>query len=106
MRLTVRANALLVIGAIAGWSAIFFLGRASVNLAQGELRCESPGAVIINIEGDDYGVNAIGAWRYPPLQRLWNSTTYPETNIDRIIDQGLTLCDWQSVTQSDRYAQR
>ena len=106
MRLTVRVNVLLVICAIAGWFAIFVLGRSSVNLAQGELRCESPGAVIINVGGDDYGVNAIGAWRYPPLQRIWNSTTYPETNIDRIIDQGLTLCDWQSVSQSDRYAQR
>jgi hypothetical protein len=107
MRLTVRANVLLVICAIAGWFAIFVLGRSSVNLEQGELRCESPGAVIINVWGDDYyGVNAIGAWRYPPLQRIWNNTTYPETNIDRIIDQGLTLCDWQSVSQSDRYAQR
>jgi hypothetical protein len=107
MRLTVRANVLLVICAIAGWFAIFVLGRSSVNLEQGELRCVSPGAVIINVWGDDYyWVNAIGAWRYPPLQRIWNNTTYPETNIDRIIDQGLTLCDCQSVSQSDRYAQR
>ena len=107
MRLTVRANVLLVICcAIAVWFAIFVLGRSSVNLGQGELRCESPGAVIINIGGDDYGVNAIGAWRYPPVQRIWNTTTYPETNIDRIINQGLTLCEWQSVSQSDRYAQR
>jgi hypothetical protein len=52
MRLTVRANVLLVICAIAGWFAIFVLGRSSVNLEQGELRCESPGAVIINVWGD------------------------------------------------------
>jgi hypothetical protein len=103
MRLTVRGNVLRVICcAIAVLFAIFVLGRSSVNLGQGELRCESPGAVIINVGGDDYGVNAIGAWRYPPVQRIWNNTTYPETNIDRIIDQGLTLCDWQSVSQSDR----
>ena len=84
--------ALLVIGAIVGSLAVW--GRSSVNLAQGELRCENPGAVIINVGGSDYGVNAIGAWRYPPIQRVWNNTTYPETNIDRIIDRGLTLCDW------------
>ena len=96
MRLRVRAIVLLLICAIAGSLAFCVWSRSSVNLAQGELRCESPGAVIINVGGNDYGVNAIGAWRYPPIQRIWNNTTYPETNIDRIIDQGLSLCDWQA----------
>lgn len=86
--------ALLVISAIVGSMAAFVWGRSSVKLAQGELRCESPGAVIVNVGGSDYGVNAIGAWRYPPIQRIWNNSTYPETNIDRLIDRGLTLCEW------------
>ena len=106
MRLRVRAVVLLLICAIAGSLAVCIWGRSSVNLAQGELRCESPGAVIINVGGNDYGVNAIGAWRYPPIQRIWNNTTYPETNLDRIINQGLSLCDWQSASQSGLYAQR
>ncbi|MGC2460219.1 MAG: hypothetical protein WA446_04455, partial [Steroidobacteraceae bacterium] len=62
MRLIIAIIALLVIGAIVGSLAVFVWGRSSVNLAQGELRCESPGAVIINVGGSDYGVNAIGAW--------------------------------------------
>lgn len=106
MRVIIGVIALLVIGAIVGSLAVFVWGRSSVKLAQGELRCESPGAVIINVGGSDYGVNAIGAWRYPPIQRIWNKTTYPETNIDRIIDRGWTLCDWQSVSQSGLYARR
>jgi hypothetical protein len=106
MRVIIGVIALLVIGAIVASLAVFVWGRSSVKLAQGELRCESPGAVIINVGGSDYGVNAIGAWRYPPIQRIWNNTTYPETNIDRIIDRGWTLCDWQSVSQSGLYARR
>lgn len=104
MRARIRIITLLVIGVIVVWLAVLVWDRSSINLAQGELRCESPGAVIINVGGSDYGVNAIGAWRYPPIQRIWNSTTYPETNIDRIIDQGLTLCE--SVSQAGLYAQR
>jgi hypothetical protein len=104
MRLIIGIIALLVIGA--GSLAAFVWGRSSVKLAQGELRCESPGAVIINVGGSDYGVNAIADWRYPPIQRIWNNTTHPETNIDRLVDQGLTLCDWQAASQSDLYAQR
>ena len=29
-----------------------------------------------------------------PIQRIWNSTTYPEADIERIIVRGLTLCRW------------
>ena len=94
MRVIVGVIALLVISAIVGSIAAFVWGRSSVKqLAQGELRCESPGAVVVNVGGSDYGVNAIGAWRYPPIQRIWNNNTYPETNIDRLIDRGLTLCE-------------
>ena len=106
MRLIIGFIALLVIAAIVGSLAAFVWGRSSVKLAQGEIRCESPGAVIINVGGNDYGVNAIADWRYPPIRRIWNNTTYPETNIDRLIDLGLTLCDSQPVSQSGLYAQR
>jgi hypothetical protein len=61
------------------------------NPAQGELRCEGPGAVVIKVAGKDYG---LAAARYPPIQRIWNSATYPEADTDRIIVRGLTLCDW------------
>jgi hypothetical protein len=105
MRLIIVVVALLVIGAIAGSLAAFVLGRSSLKFAQGELRCEGAGAVIINVAGRDYGVNAIAALRYPPIQRIWNNNTDPETDIDRIIVRGLTLCDWRSVSQSS-YAQR
>jgi hypothetical protein len=67
---------------------------AFFDLAQGELRCEGHGAVVIKVAGKDYAVNGLASTRYPPIQRLWNNATYPEANIDRIIAQGLTLCDW------------
>jgi hypothetical protein len=34
---------------------------------------------------------------YPPIQRVWNATAYPESDIDRNIVTGLTLCDWEST---------
>ena len=104
MRARIGIIALLLIGAIIGPLAVLVWDRSSINLAQGELRCESPGAVIINVGGSDYGDYAIGAWRYPPIERVWNATTYPEINIDRIIDRGLTLCE--SGSQAGLYAQR
>jgi hypothetical protein len=106
MRFIIGAIALLVIGAIAVSLAAFILGRSSLKLAEGELRCEGAGAVIVNVGGTDYAVNAMAGLRYPPIQGIWNNATHPETNIERIIDRGLTLCDWQSVSQSSLYAQR
>jgi hypothetical protein len=76
------------------------LGRSSFKLAQGELRCEGAGAVIIIVAG------TMGALHHPPIQRMWNNATYPETDIDRIIVQGLTLHDWQPVKQSTINARR
>jgi len=63
-------------------------------LAQGELRCEDHGAIVIKVAGKDYAVNGLAAARYQPIQRIWNSATYPEADIERIIVRGLTLCDW------------
>src|SRR4026209_275816 len=63
------------------------------KMAQGELRCEGAGAVVINIDGADYSVNGMASRRYPPIQRIWNSASHPENDIDRLIVRGLTLCD-------------
>jgi hypothetical protein len=69
-------------------------------MAQGEVRCEGAGAVVINIEA----VNGMASRRYPPIQRVWNSASHPESDIDRIIVRGLTLCDWGSKTHSAVHA--
>jgi hypothetical protein len=94
MRLLIEVIALLVIGAIVVSIAIVILGRNPLQLAQGELRCEGGGAIIINVGGKDYAVNGMAGPRYPPVQSLWNKNSYPETDIDRLIVRGLTLCEW------------
>jgi len=86
--------ALLVIGAIVACIAIVILGRNPLQVAQGELRCEGGGAVIINIGGKDYAVNGMAGPRYPPIQSVWNKDSYPDTDVDRLIVRGLTLCNW------------
>jgi hypothetical protein len=74
--------------------------RPSPKVTQGVLRCEGAGAVVINIDGADYAVNGMASRRYPPIQRVWNSSSHPENDIDRIIVRGLTLCDWGSKSHS------
>ena len=89
MRFLILALALsLLVLALRGW----YSGYAKE--AQGELRCEGAGAVVINVDGKDYAVNGMASSRYPPIERIWNSATHPEANIDRILTHGLTLCDW------------
>ena len=63
----IAAIALLVIGVMFGSIAAWVLGWSSFKLAQGDLRCEGAGAVVINIAGEDYAVNAIAGWQYPPV---------------------------------------
>jgi hypothetical protein len=88
MRLPIiTAVSLLVLGAL-GW----YSGDA--KQAKGELRCEGAGAVVIDVDGKDYAVNGMASSHYPPIERIWNSATHPEANIDRILSRGLTLCDW------------
>jgi hypothetical protein len=60
----------------------------------GEMRCEGDGAVIVKVAGKDYAVNGMASSRYPSIQQIWNNDTYPNTNINRLITRGLTLCDW------------
>jgi len=97
MRLIIGAIALLVIGAFVGTIAVLVLGRSSVKLAEGELRCEGAGAVIIKIAGKDYAVNGMASRNYPVVQTIWNETTGSKMNIDRLIAKGLTLCDWHTA---------
>ena len=89
MRFLILALALaLLVLALLGW----YSGYAKE--AQGELRCEGAGAVVINVDGTDYAVNGMAGSHYPPIERLWNSVTHPEADIGRILSRGLTLCDW------------
>ena len=84
---------LMLILTISAMAARF---KGESNLAQGEVRCEELGAIVIKIGGIDYAVNGMASRRYPPIQRVWNATSHPQSNIDRIIVTGLTLCDWGS----------
>jgi hypothetical protein len=87
MRFLIPTLALLVVGVL-GW----YSGYA--REAQGELRCEGAGRVVINVDGKDYAVNGMAGRRYPPIERIWNTATQPEADIGRILSRGLTLCDW------------
>jgi hypothetical protein len=60
----------------------------------GELRCEGNGAIVIKVGGRDYAVNGMAGSRYPPLQSVWNEGSQPGIDIDRLIVQGITLCNW------------
>ena len=85
---------------ISSIAALSLKSESPSKMAQGEVRCEGAGAVVIKIEGADYAVNGMASRRYPPIQRVWNSATHPESDIDRIIVRGLTLCDWGSKKHS------
>jgi hypothetical protein len=94
MRVLIAAIALLVLGSIIGSVVALLLGRSPLKVAQGDLRCEGAGAVIVKVDGKDYAVNGLASPRYPPLQCVWNSANYPDTDIGHITSLGLTLCDW------------
>jgi hypothetical protein len=93
MRLLGEATVLLVIGAIV-LLAVSVGGREPFGHKHGEIRCEGAGAVVISIDGKDYAVNGMAGARYPPIQLIWNKTTVPEANFERLIARGLTLCNW------------
>ena len=60
-------------------------------VAQGRLRCEGAGAVILTVRGTDYAVNGMASNRYRPIQAVM---TDPNFDIGPIISRGLTLCKW------------
>ncbi len=96
------ASRLLTVIMIFGLVAAFVALRPVEDMAEemaedrlkGNLRCEGRGAIVINIAGKDYAVNGMASSRYPPIQRVGNRTTYPETVIDRLILDGIMLCKW------------
>ncbi|MGH9553008.1 MAG: hypothetical protein ACRD3W_26755, partial [Terriglobales bacterium] len=90
MKYLVEALALIILGTIVATVVVMMFERPSLKLVDGELRCEGAGAVIINVGGEDYAVTTLAGWQYPPIQRVWNKDTFPETNIDQLIVKGLT----------------
>jgi hypothetical protein len=98
--LTISSIAALFLKSESPSKALFLKSGSPTKMAQGKVRCEGAGAVVINIDGADYAVNGMASRRYPPIQRVWNSATHPESDIDRIIVRGLTLCDWGSKKHS------
>jgi hypothetical protein len=98
MRVLLDAVTLLAIGLLLAAIVTLGLRWPFANMAEGELRCESGGAVVVRIAGKDYAVNGMASERYPPIQSIWNNDNYPGTNIDRIVVRGLTLCDWELAT--------
>ena len=99
MKLVVGFIALLVISAMLSMIALLIFGRPS--LAEGKLRCEGAGAVIIKVDGTDYAVNTLAGPNYPPIQSIWNETTAPNFDLDRLIVRGLTLCNWRKAAVGD-----
>jgi hypothetical protein len=106
MRLVIEAALILVIGLVGGSVAYVDISWPFTDLAEGELRCEEGGAVVVRIAGKDYAVNGAASSRYPPVQQIWNSATYPNTDIDRLIVKGLTLCDWGAPPPKHHYLSR
>jgi hypothetical protein len=103
MKLRIAAILLLVFASVGGLVAYVATTWPFTDLAQGELRCEQAGAVVIRIAGKDYAVNGRASDRYPPVQQVWNTATYPQTSIDRLIIKGLTLYDWSVPPPSHHY---
>jgi hypothetical protein len=102
MRPLIELIALLVIGALVTSIAFFVLGRNPIKLAEGKLRCQDGGAIVINVDGKDYAMNGMASTRFPPIQDIWNKSTFPETDTDRLIVRGLTLCDWSTWDRGGR----
>jgi hypothetical protein len=100
MRFLTEAIAVLVVGAIIGTLAGSVINRPPHYTSEGELRCQGAGGVIIKVGGKDYAVNAMAGPGYPPIQSIWNETTFPRANIDRLIVRGLTFCDWETASHN------
>jgi len=94
MRVLLNTVALLAIGLLIAALTMLVVRWPFANMAAGELRCDGGGAVVVRVAGKDYAVNGIASSRYTPIQQVWNSNTFPDINIDRLIARGLTLCDW------------
>jgi hypothetical protein len=96
MRLLMQAIAASVLGPVFAAAISLLYVDPPQTLNEGNLRCEGAGSVIINVAGKDYAVNAKAGPKYPPIQTIWNKSTVPALNIDRLLIRGLTLCDWET----------
>lgn len=97
MRILLNTITLLAMGSLIAAITVLAVRWPFANFAAGELRCDDSGAVVVRVAGKDYAVNGMATSRYPPIQQIWNKDTYPDTNIDRLIARGLTLCDWRAT---------
>jgi hypothetical protein len=77
MKVLLDALTLLAIGLMLAGVATLALRWPFTNMAEGELRCESGGAVVVKIAGKDYAVNGMASTRYPPMQQIWGSPEAP-----------------------------
>lgn len=96
MRVLLNAGTLLTVGLMIAGVVTLGLRWPFADMAEGELRCENGGAVVVRVAGKDYAANGMASPRYPPLQIVWNHENFPDANINRIVARGLTLCDWES----------
>ena len=94
MRVLLNAITLFAIALLVAAVATLGVWWPFANMAVGELRCEDGGAVVVRVLGKDYAANGKASAQYPPLQKIWNKDTYPDTNINRLVARGLTLCSW------------
>lgn len=95
MKLITDSLSILTISGILGTIVYVVQTWPFADMTRGVLRCEKAGAIVLNVGGRDYAVNGKASNYYPPVQRVWSNTSHPETDIDRLIVQGLTLCDWE-----------
>lgn len=95
MRVLLNAVTVLVIGLMIAGVVTLGLRWPFANMAEGEVRCESGGAVVVRIAGKDYAANGMASTQYPPIQLVWNPEYFPDADINRISARGLTLCDWE-----------
>lgn len=68
MKALLGAVTLLTLGLLAVAVALVTLRWPFADMAAGELRCESGGALVVKIAGKDYALNGMASTRYPPIQ--------------------------------------
>ena len=70
MKVRLDAIAVLAIGLLLAAIATLALRWPFANLAEGELRCEKGGAVVVRIAGKDYAANGMASTQYPSFRAI------------------------------------
>ena len=94
MKLILEPIALLVICAIVASIASLSLDEILSNWRKANFAAKTAALSSSMLTEMDYAVNGMARTRFPPIQEIWNKSTFPETDTDRLIVRGLTLCDW------------